>query len=75
MFNGSKVCLFAEQTIIPGTLPSVHRTDTDLLEAFFENQRTDRQFPGRYPSPNKYFSNRSRWLLSNALSARIFPYL
>ena len=37
-------------------------------EAFFQSQGTDRQFPGRYSpqvSPlNRYFSNRSRWLLS-----------
>ena len=34
-------------------------------EAFFEYHRTDRQFPGKYPSPNKCFRNRYRWLLSN----------
>ena len=32
--------------------------------AFFEYQRTDRQFQGIYPPPNRYFSNRFRWLLS-----------
>ena len=38
-------------------------------EAFFEYRRTrqtDREFPGRYPPPNRYFSNRSRWLLLQA---------
>ena len=41
---------------------------TIFQEAFFEYQRRDRQFPGRYPSPNRYFSIRSRWLLSPILS-------
>ena len=26
--------------------------------------RTHRHFPGRYPLSNRYFANRSRWLLS-----------
>ena len=30
--------------------------------AFFEYQRTEQQFTGRYP-PNRYFSNRSRRVL------------
>ena len=30
--------------------------------------QTDRHFPGRYPSLNRYFVNRSRWLLSIDLS-------
>ena len=41
-----------------------YRTDNDFQEAFFEYQRTDRQFPGRYPPPNRKFRKRFRWLLS-----------
>ena len=44
-------------------------------DAFFEyHHRTDREFPGRYSPPNRYFRNRSRWLL--CLSQRRFsrPY-
>ena len=29
--------------------------------------RTHRHFPGRYPLSNRYFVNRSRWLLSNTV--------
>ena len=31
--------------------------------------RTDRHFPGKYPPSNKYFSNRSRYLLSKLTGA------
>ena len=33
-------------------------------EAFFKYHRTDRQFPRRYLSPNRYFRNRPHWLVS-----------
>ena len=48
-----------------------YRTDKDFPGSLFEYQRTDRQFPGRNPPPNRYFSNRSRWLLSEKESTRL----
>ena len=32
--------------------------------------RTHRRFPGRYPLSNRYFVNRSRWLLSNFIGSK-----
>ena len=32
--------------------------------------RTDRHFPGRYPPSNRYFDNRSRWLLSHIVRTK-----
>ena len=41
-----------------------YRTDNDFPESLLEYQRTDRQFPGRFSPPNRYFSIRSWCLLS-----------
>ena len=52
-----------------------HRTDTHFQEALSSPRthtifqetpmpRTHRHFPGRHPLSNRYFFNRSRWLLS-----------
>ena len=66
-----KFYLFVEQTLLS------HRTDTNFprnpylvlehIQIFQETPmpRTHRHFPGRYPLSNRYFVNRSRWLLSN----------
>ena len=43
---------------------------TVFKEAFIELQRTDSQLPGRYLSENRYFSNRSRWLLLYSISEK-----
>ena len=48
-------------TIFQETLSSP-RTHTIFQET--PMPRTHRHFPGRYPLSNKYFVNRSRWLLS-----------
>ena len=74
LFSKLSVCFFPGA---PFWLPNWYRFSrstsiateqiTIFQEAFFEYQRTDRQFPGRYPPPNRYFSNRSWWLLSNFL--------
>ena len=37
--------------------------------------RTNRHFPGRYPSSNRYFINRSLWLLSNICTTDLYQYL
>ena len=49
-------------TIFQETLSSP-RTHTIFQEP--PTPRTHRHFPGRYPLSNRYFVNRSRWLLSN----------
>ena len=48
-------------TIFQETLSSP-RTNTIFQET--PMPRTHRHFPGRYPLSNRYFVNRSRWLLS-----------
>ena len=61
-------------THFPGS-PSSPRTPTIFQETLSSPQthtvfqeppmpRTHRHFPGRYPLSNRYFVNRSRWLLS-----------
>ena len=55
--------LFSEQIPFSRSIFLATEQITIFQEAFFEYQRTDKQFPGRYLPPNRYFSIRSQWLL------------
>ena len=56
-------------TIFQETLSSP-RTHTIFQET--PMPRTHRLFPGRYPLSNRYFANRSRWLLSSLLDLLLY---
>ena len=49
-------------THFPGSPIAIPQTPTIFQET--PMPRTHRHFPGRYPLSNRYFVNRSRWLLS-----------
>ena len=60
-FSGIALSSPRTPTIFQETLSSP-RTHTILQET--PMPRTHRHFPGEYPLSNRYFVNRSRWLLS-----------